>query len=93
MLNAFGCRDYRLPGTILLKQYEGKWILTYPGNFIGGITEQNILHHPTVTRNNHLMELLDCLKLVNRSNLGVSRIYRSLLLEGKAILYFDTFCL
>ena len=29
------------------------------------------------------MDLLDRLKLVNRSNLGVSRIFRSLLIEGK----------
>jgi len=29
------------------------------------------------------MDLLDRLKLVNRSNLGVSRIFRSLLVEGK----------
>ncbi|WP_281890728.1 ATP-binding protein [Paenibacillus sp. YYML68] len=43
----------------------------------------DILHHPPVARNNHLMDLLDRLKLVNRSNLGVSRIFRSLLMEGK----------
>lgn len=41
------------------------------------------IHHPPVARNNHLMDLLDRLKLVNRSNLGISRIYRSLLIEGK----------
>ncbi len=83
LLNAFGHRDFRIPGTIMLKQYKDKLILTNPGQFIGGITEKNILHHPPVARNNHLMDLLDRLKLVNRSNLGVSRIYRSLLMEGK----------
>ncbi|MED4015772.1 RNA-binding domain-containing protein [Sutcliffiella cohnii] len=83
LLNAFGHRDYRIPGTIMLKQYKDKLILTNPGQFIGGITEKNILHHPPVARNDHLMDLLDRLKLVNRSNLGVSRIYRSLLIEGK----------
>lgn len=83
LLNALGHRDYRIPGTIMLKQYPDKLILTNPGRFIGGITEKNILHHPPVTRNDHLMDLLDKLKLVNRSNLGVSRIYRSLLVEGK----------
>lgn len=83
LLNAFGHRDYRMTGTIMLKQYNDKLVLTNPGNFIGGITPNNILHHPPVTRNNHLMDLLDRLKLVNRSNLGVSRIFRSLLIEGK----------
>ncbi|SFE75278.1 ATP-dependent DNA helicase RecG [Alteribacillus iranensis] len=83
LLNAFGHRDYRMMGTIMLKQYKDKLILTNPGEFVGGITPQNILHHPPVARNNHLMDLLDRLKLVNRSNLGVSRIFRSLLIEGK----------
>ncbi len=83
LLNAFGHRDYRMNGTIMLKQYKDKLILTNPGEFVGGITPKNILHHPPVARNNHLMDLLDRLKLVNRSNLGVSRIFRSLLIEGK----------
>ncbi len=83
LLNAFGHRDYRMNGTIMLKQYNDKLILTNPGEFVGGITPKNILHHPPVARNNHLMDLLDRLKLVNRSNLGVSRIFRSLLIEGK----------
>lgn len=83
LLNAFGHRDYRMNGTIMLKQFKDKLILTNPGEFVGGITPQNILHHPPVARNNHLMDLLDRLKLVNRSNLGVSRIFRSLLVEGK----------
>lgn len=83
LLNAFGHRDYRMSGTIMLKQFGDRLVLTNPGQFIGGITPQNILHHPPVARNNHLMDLLDRLKLVNRSNLGVSRIFRSLLVEGK----------
>ncbi|WP_415579402.1 helix-turn-helix domain-containing protein [Filibacter tadaridae] len=47
------------------------------------MNSENILHHPSVPRNHHLMELLDRLHLVNRTNMGVPRIYRSLLIEGK----------
>ena len=83
LLNAFGHRDFRMVGAVMLKHYRDKLIITNPGEFIGGITPRNILHHPPVARNNHLMDLLDRLKLVNRSNLGVSRIFRSLLMEGK----------
>ncbi|AYF04920.1 ATP-binding protein [Bacillus cereus] len=83
LLNAFGHRDYRLLGSVMLKQYKDKLVITNPGEFIGGIKPNNILHHPSVTRNSHLMDLLDKLKFVNRSNLGVPRIYRSLLIEGK----------
>ncbi|MFA9559923.1 RNA-binding domain-containing protein [Evansella sp. AB-rgal1] len=83
LLNAFGHRDYRMLGTVMLKHYKDRLVLTNPGQFIGGITPHNILHHPPVARNNHLMDLLDRLKLVNRSNLGVKRIFKSLLIEGK----------
>jgi ATP-dependent DNA helicase RecG len=83
LLNAFGHRDYRLMGTVMLKQYKDKLIISNPGDFIDGITPENILHHPPAARNGHLMDLLDKLRLVNRSNLGVPRIFRSLLLEGK----------
>lgn len=83
LLNAFVHRDYRIYGAVMLKQYKDKLILTNPGRFIGGINANNILHHPSSPRNHHLMELLDRLRLVNRSNIGVPRIYRSLLIEGK----------
>lgn len=83
LLNGFVHRDYRVPGAVMLKHYPDKLILTNPGTFIGGITPDNILHHPPVARNGHLADLLDRLRLVNRSNLGVPRIYKALLIEGK----------
>ncbi|MBS3975575.1 MAG: putative DNA binding domain-containing protein [Syntrophomonadaceae bacterium] len=83
LLNAFMHRDYRIPSAVMLKHYPDKLILTNPGTFIGGITSENILHHQPVTRNAHLADLLDKLRLVNRSNLGVPRIYKALLIEGK----------
>ncbi|WP_100401527.1 RNA-binding domain-containing protein [Bacillus sp. FJAT-42315] len=83
LLNAFTHRDYRIHGAVMLKQYKDKLILTNPGTFMEGINPNNIVHHPSVPRNHHLMELLDRLHLVNRSNMGVPRIYRSLLVEGK----------
>lgn len=83
LLNAFVHRDYRIPGTVMLKHYKERMVLTNPGSFIGGITPENILHHPPVARNAHLADLMDKLRLVNRSNLGIPRIYKSLLMEGK----------
>jgi len=53
------------------------------GGFIGGINPANILHHQPVARNPLLVEALTRLRLVNRSNLGMSRMFSSLLREGK----------
>ncbi|MDK2563284.1 ATP-binding protein [Romboutsia sedimentorum] len=83
ILNAFLHRDFRVSGSTLVKQYKNRIEITNPGSFIGGITPDNILHHPSKTRNPHLADLMDKLKLVNRSNLGVPRIYKALLIEGK----------
>lgn len=83
IMNAFVHRDYRVPGAVMVKQYPDELIISSPGEMIGGITPDNILHHAPVSRNNALASILERLRLVNRSNLGVPRIYSSMLLEGK----------
>lgn len=83
LLNALSHSDFRLPGVILVKQYADKVEISNPGSLIGGITPTNILHHPPVSRNPTLVNALTQLRLVNRSNLGVRRMYEALLIEGK----------
>lgn len=51
---------------------------------------EKIMHHPPVTRNRYLVEtVLLATRLVNRQNLGVPRIFRALLEEGKEPPAFD----
>lgn len=83
LLNAFCHRDYRLGGPVMVKQFPGRLEITSPGGFIGGVRPDNILHHPPAPRNPLLVEALIALRLVNRSNLGVPRMYRAFLSEGK----------
>jgi len=83
IMNAFCHADYRIAGPILVKQYQDKLEIGNPGGFIGGISPQNILHHGPVSRNPHMVEALTRLRLVNRSNLGIHRMYHAMLVEGK----------
>lgn len=83
LLNAFCHADYRIASPILVKQYPSRIEITNPGGLIGGVTPENILHHTPVTRNPCLVDALVRLRLVNRSNLGIQRIYTALLIEGK----------
>jgi ATP-dependent DNA helicase RecG len=83
LANAFSHADYRLAGPIIVKQFSGKLEISNPGGFIGGISPDNILHHPPVARNPLLVEALTRLRLVNRSNLGVARMFSALLEEGR----------
>ena len=85
LLNAFCHADYRIASPILIKQFRRRLEITNPGRLVGGITPHNILHHPPVARNPCLVEALVRLRLINRANLGIQRIYTSLLVEGKEL--------
>jgi len=83
LLNAFVHADYRIHGPIMVKQFRDRIEISNPGGLPGGITPDNILRHEPVPRNPALVDALTRLRLVNRSNLGVRRMYRALLIEGK----------
>lgn len=83
MMNALSHADYHICSPIMVKQYPDRLEISNPGGFIGGITPRNILHHAPVARNPRLVEALTKLRLVNRSNLGISRMYKYMLVDGK----------
>lgn len=83
LLNALCHADFRLPGPILVKQFPDRLEISNPGTFIGGISPSNILHHPPVPRNPALVDALARLRLVNRSNLGIGRMFEAFLIDGK----------
>lgn len=83
LLNAFVHADYRIHGPIVVKQFRNRIEISNPGGLPGGITPDNILRHVPVPRNPALVDALTRLRLVNRSNLGVRRMYQALLIEGK----------
>lgn len=90
LLNAFVHRDYTIPGMVFIRHWNDRVEINSPGSFVGGVTPNNILHHPPVTRNRYLVEtILTATRLVNRQNMGVPRIFRSLLEEGKEPPRFD----
>lgn len=83
LMNAFCHLDLRIPGPVMVKLYPDRLEISNNGGFIAGISEHNILHHTPAARNPLLVEALTRLRLINRSNLGVSRMYSALLMEGK----------
>ena len=83
LLNALCHLDLRLSSPVLVKQFPRKLELSNPGGLVGGITPANILHHPPLARNPLLVHALSKLRLVNRSNLGIGRMFEAMLIEGK----------
>ena len=83
LMNAFCHADLRIAGPVMVKLYPARLEISNNGGFIAGITPDNILHHQPAARNPLLVEALTRLRLVNRSNLGINRMFSALLMEGK----------
>lgn len=83
ILNAICHRDYQSNGVIYIKHYSDKIEIENPGGFPEGITENNIITHPSVPRNKLIAETLQKLKYVQRSGQGVDIIFRDMLFFGK----------
>ncbi|MCW3098027.1 MAG: putative transcriptional regulator [Chthonomonadaceae bacterium] len=83
ILNAVCHRDYRLGGSVFIRQYPTRLEVISPGGFPPGITPENILKRQS-PRNRRLAEACGRCSLVERSGQGMDRIYASALREGKA---------
>lgn len=83
LTNAFCHADYRVGSPVMVKLYQDRLEIGNPGGFIAGITPENILHHEPAPRNPLLVDALVRLRLVNRSNLGIARMFEAFLIEGK----------
>ena len=88
LVNALAHRDYAAPGGVVLKLYPDRLELSNPGAFLGGITPQNILHHASVPRYPVLFGALARVRVANAANLGVPRVFRDFLSEGKEPPYY-----
>lgn len=83
LLNALSHRDYQSQGAVYVKHYPNKIVIENPGAFLDGITEENIITHPSVPRNKLIAETLQHLKYVQRTGQGVDIIFREMLSSGK----------
>jgi len=82
ILNAVSHRDYRLGGSVFVKQYP-KWIqIDSPGGFPAGVTAANILERQS-PRNRRLADALARCGLVERSGQGADRMFSAAVSEGK----------
>jgi ATP-dependent DNA helicase RecG len=83
VLNAVCHRDYRLAGSVFVKQWPQKIEISSPGGFPPDITPENILVRQS-PRNRRIADALARCGLVERSGQGADRMYEAALREGKA---------
>lgn len=82
VLNALAHRDYRLPGSIFIRQFPRKLEIVSPGGLPNGITVENIFRKQ-FPRNRRIAEACARCGLVERSGQGVDRMIEESLREGK----------
>lgn len=83
LLNALSHRDYQSNAAVYVKQYPDRIVIENPGGFLDGITENNIITHPSVPRNKLIAETLQNLKYVQRTGQGVDIIFKEMISMGK----------
>jgi len=82
ILNAISHRDYRMAGSVFIRQYPRRLEIVSPGGFPTGITLENILWQQQ-PRNRRIAESFARCGLVERSGQGMNRIFEACIKESK----------
>jgi ATP-dependent DNA helicase RecG len=84
LLNAVAHRDYRLGGSVFVRQFSRRLEITNPGGFPPGITPENILDQQN-PRNRRLAEALSRCGLIERSGQGLNLMVETAIRQSKAL--------
>jgi len=84
LLNAVAHRDYRLGGSIFVRQYARRLEVVSPGGFPPGITPANILDQQN-PRNRRLAEALGKCGLIERAGQGLNLMVESAIRQSKPL--------
>lgn len=88
LLNAVAHRDYRLGGSVFVRQYAQRLEVVSPGGLPAGITPANILDQQN-PRNRRLAEALAKCGLIERSGQGMNLMFETAIRQGKGLPSFD----
>lgn len=88
ILNAVSHRDYRLGGSIFIRQFPQKIEIISPGGFPPGITTSNLLYRQN-PRNRRIAEAFLRCGLVERSGQGFDKIISTCIQESKSLPDFE----
>lgn len=84
ILNAVSHREYRLAGSVFVRQFPTKIEIVSPGGLPPGVTVENILWQQA-PRNRRIAEIFAKCGLVERSGQGANRMFEQAIRESKAL--------
>jgi ATP-dependent DNA helicase RecG len=82
VLNAVSHRDYRLGGSIFIRQYARRLVVESPGGLPLGVTPENVLDRQS-PRNRRIADVLLKCGLVERSGQGMNLMFEHSISQGK----------
>jgi ATP-dependent DNA helicase RecG len=82
VLNAVSHRDYRLGGSVFIRQFSNRLEVVSPGGFPPGINQENILDRQ-YPRNRRMAEMFGKCGLVERSGQGVNLMFEQAIRHSK----------
>jgi ATP-dependent DNA helicase RecG len=88
LLNAVAHRDYRLGGSVFVRQFAQRLEIVSPGGLPAGITPANILDQQN-PRNRRLAEGLAKCGLIERSGQGMNLMFENAVRQGKPLPSFS----
>lgn len=74
VVNGVAHRDWSVNSPTVVEHIGRTLRVTSPGGFVGGVTSENILTHPSVSRNPALTQLFADLRIAEREGIGVDRM-------------------
>ncbi|HRS17557.1 MAG TPA: ATP-binding protein [Thermoanaerobaculaceae bacterium] len=84
ILNAISHRDYRLPGSVFVRQFPNRLEIVSPGGLPPGITVENLLWRQA-PRNRRLAETFARCGLVERAGQGANLMFERCIRESKPL--------
>lgn len=82
VVNGVAHRDWHRPEPTLVEHFPNRFVVSSPGGFVGGVTSENIITHPSQSPNRALTELLAALHVAEREGIGVDRMVGDMLRLG-----------
>ena len=83
VVNAFIHRSYQTNGSVDVEHSPERLVISSPGGLVAGVTQDNILTHPSTPRNRLLSEVVAMCRLAEKTGQGIDRAYREMLSVGK----------
>lgn len=84
IVNGVAHREWGQSGPTFVEHIGRTLRVTSPGGFYGGVNPDNIITHPSQSRNAALTQLLADLRVAEREGIGVDRMVREMVRVGHA---------